>query len=130
MRFDCNGAIIWAGRLIAEPLSLRLGLDQPVMPAATCVKNIAAFNPRSAHLPPETKRIVDALHAICAAPPGTIVMWCGRPHTFVRPHYANPDKGTQLIGRTGAEVAAYCSRVISSRWSRAGTSALCGPTQT
>jgi hypothetical protein len=93
-------------RLIAEPLSLRLGLDRPVTSAVPAAKNIAAFNPRSALLPPETKRIVDAIHAICAAPPGTIVMWCGRPHTFVPQHYANPTKGTQLIGRAGAERAA------------------------
>src|SRR5271157_797320 len=93
-------------RLIAEPLSIRLGIDRPVTPAVTGAKNIAAPNPRSAHLPPETKRIVDALHAICAPPPATIVMWCGRPHTFVPQHYANPDKGTQLIGRAGAERAA------------------------
>ena len=43
---------------------------------------------------------------MCAAPTGTIVMWCGRPHTFVPQHPANPDKGTQLIGRAGAERAA------------------------
>jgi len=93
-------------RLIAEPLNIRLGIDQIVMPAVTAAKNIAAHDPRTSLLPPETKRIVDALHAICAAPPGTIVMWCGRPHTFVRQHHANPDKGTQLIGRAGAERAA------------------------
>ena len=93
-------------RLIAEPLNIRLGIDQIVMPAVTAARNIAAHDPRTALLPPETKRIVDALHAICAAPPGTIVMWCGRPHTFVPQHYANPDKGTQLIGRAGAERAA------------------------
>ena len=33
-------------------------------------------------------------------------MWCGRPHKFVPPHHANPAKGTQLIGRAGAERAA------------------------
>ena len=33
-------------------------------------------------------------------------MWCRRPHKFVRPHHANPTKGTQLIGRPGAERAA------------------------
>ena len=66
-------------RLIAEPLNIRLGIDQIVMPAVTAAKNIAAHDPRTSLLPPETKRIVDALHAICAAPPGTIVMWCGRP---------------------------------------------------
>ena len=32
--------------------------------------------------------------------------------------------------RTGAKVAAYCSRATSFRWSRADTSALCGPTRT
>jgi hypothetical protein len=93
-------------RLIAEPLSLRLGIDRPGTPAVTGAKNIAAPNLKSALLPPETQRIVNALYAICAAPPGTIVMWYGRPHTFVPPHYANPDKGTQLIGRPGAERAA------------------------
>jgi hypothetical protein len=93
-------------RLIAEPLNIRLGIDRIVMPAVAAARNVAAHDPRAALLPPETTRIVDALHAICAAPPGTIVMWCGRPHTFVRQHHANPDKGTQLIGRAGAERAA------------------------
>jgi hypothetical protein len=93
-------------RLIAEPLSIRLGIDRPVTPAVTGAKNIAAQKPRSALLLPETQRIVEAIHAICAAPPATIVMWCGCPHTFVPQHYANPTKGTQLIGRPGAERAA------------------------
>jgi hypothetical protein len=93
-------------RLIAEPLYIRLGIDRIVMPAVAAARNVAAHDPRTALLPPETKRIVDALHAICAAPPRTIVMWCGRAHTFVRSHHANPDKGTQLIGRAGAERAA------------------------
>jgi hypothetical protein len=42
---------------------------------------------------------------ICALPEDTIFVWCGRPHKFVRPHHANPTKGTQLIGRPGAERA-------------------------
>ena len=33
------------------------------------------------------------------------------------------------LGRIGVKVAVYCSRAISSRWSRAGMSALCGPTR-
>ena len=40
------------------------------------------------------------------------------------------DGGTSSIGRTGTKVVVYCSLATSSRWSRAGTSALCGPTRT
>src|SRR5271163_249963 len=98
---DCR-----ARRLIAEPLCVRLGIDRTSARAVTSGNNVAALAPRATSLPPEAKRIVDALRAICALPEDTIVMWCGRPHKFVRPHHANPTKGTQLIGRPGAERAA------------------------
>ena len=93
-------------RLIAEPLCARLGIDRTSAQAVASGNYIAAFGPRAASLPLEANRIVDALHAICALPEGSIVMWCGRPHKIFRPHPANPTKGTQLIGRAGSERAA------------------------
>ena len=93
-------------RLIAEPLCVRLGIDRTPVQAVASGNNVAALGPRATSLTPEANRIVDALRAICASPEDTIVMWCGRPHKIVRPHHANPAKGTQLIGRPGAERAA------------------------
>ena len=105
-------------RLIAEPLCVRLGIDRtsaqdtassaviaPV-PAIASSAIVAAPNPQDPPLPLEARRIAAALQAICAAADDAIVSWCGRQHKFVKPHYANAIKGTQLIGRAGAERAA------------------------
>jgi hypothetical protein len=91
--------------LIAEPLCVRLGIDWTSAPAVTAGINIPAPN-RQVGLTPEAKRIAEALIAICNAPPGTTVMWAGRRYTIILAHHANPTKGTQLIGRPGAERAA------------------------
>jgi hypothetical protein len=105
--------------LIAEPLCVRLSIDWTpeqtipsveAKPAGRALivagEGVAAAPPNAISLAPEAKRIVDALQAICATPPDTIVLWGGRPHKFIRPHYGNPTKGTQLIGRPGSERAA------------------------
>jgi hypothetical protein len=93
-------------RLIAEPLSVWVGIDRTSAQAAASTAVVATPNAQDAPLPPEAKRIVDALQAICALPDKTVVSWCGRPHQILKPHYANAEKGTQLIGRAGAERAA------------------------
>ena len=104
--------------LIAEPLSLRLSIDRTsaqAIPSGRTLAStqvvatgqaIAAPNSSLTSLPREAKRIVDTLHAICAASADTVITWGGRPHKFISPHYANAAKGTQLIGRPGAERAA------------------------
>ena len=93
-------------RLIAEPLSVRLDIDRTSPQAAGSTAVVAMPNAQDAPLPLEAKRIVDALQEICALPDKAVVSWCGRPHQILKPHYANAEKGTQLIGRPGAERAA------------------------
>ena len=93
-------------RLIAEPLSLRLDIDRTSPQAAGSTAVVAMPNAQDAPLPLEAKRIVDALQEICALPDKAVVSWCGRPHQILKPHFANAEKGTQLIGRPGAERAA------------------------
>jgi hypothetical protein len=107
--------------LIAEPLSVRLGIDQTSeqaissgeTKAATGAVTVTAVGkpatppkPDATFLAPEAKRIADALQAICAAPPDTVIMWGGRQHKFIPQNFANAGKGTQLIGRPGSERAA------------------------
>jgi hypothetical protein len=105
--------------LIAEPLSLRLSIDQTSEQAiasgetnaasravVAAGKPVAPPKPDATFLAPEAKRIADALQAICAVPPDTVVMWGGRQHKFIPQNFANAGKGTQLIGRPGSERAA------------------------
>ena len=104
--------------LIAEPLCVRLSIDWTpaeaitsgeAKPAARALivagENVPATPSNTIFLAPEAQRIVDALKAICEAH-DAIVVWGGRAHRFVPQHFANAPKGTQLIGRPGAERAA------------------------
>ena len=104
--------------LIAEPLCVRLSIDWTPAEAITsgeakaaaralivAGENVPATPSNTIFLAPEAQRIVDALKAICEAH-DAIVVWGGRAHRFVPQHFANAPKGTQLIGRPGAERAA------------------------
>ena len=86
--------------LIAEPVALRLGLDR------TKANPISPRFPRGRLSKSEAEKIEAALRAICAAPEDLIIERHGRRFKFVRPHPANPSKGTQLSSRPGSTCAA------------------------
>ncbi len=79
--------------LIAETMVVRLSLEP--------MEAVTDANPRS-----EADRIEAALQAISAVPDDTVVIFRGRAHKILKPHYANPSQGTQMVVRSGAKCAA------------------------
>ena len=95
--------------LIAEPLALRLGVDQTTaLPSSTKLIAIAQRPYTQPSLNPETDAIAAALRAICqSATTRFQFQWQGRAHRLLGPDPTSSGHGTQLITiRPGAFIGA------------------------
>src|SRR5271165_5200006 len=89
--------------LIAETLSIRLGLRGSNL---RLIANRPFETQEVESVATEADNIEGALQAICDTPANTVISFCGRDHSIVRPHAANPGQGTQLLARPGSRCAA------------------------